>query len=99
MTDVKEIALQGSTSCALTRSNEVWCWGNNEKGQVGNGTRTPQLSPELILSDVARLDLGDVAFCAETIGGEVWCWGEHRFAMLITGYEPSVYTPSPVTLD
>ncbi len=32
-------------SCALTSAGAVWCWGNNERGQVGDGTKTPRAAP------------------------------------------------------
>jgi len=32
--------------CALTATREVWCWGDNEHGQIGDGTVvTDHVSP------------------------------------------------------
>ncbi len=35
--DVVEISMGGEATCALTASNEVYCWGSNEFGSIGNG--------------------------------------------------------------
>lgn len=39
------IVAGGSHSCGLTRSHEVWCWGANDRGQLGDGTTTGSLAP------------------------------------------------------
>jgi alpha-tubulin suppressor-like RCC1 family protein len=35
----------GSHTCGLTTSNRVYCWGLNESGQLGDGSKTNRLSP------------------------------------------------------
>ena len=47
--DVAELAAGGCHVCARTRRDEVWCWGRNHHGQLGDGTRTPSASPLPIL--------------------------------------------------
>jgi hypothetical protein len=34
-----------SHSCALTQDGEVWCWGGNGNGQLGDGTTSNRLAP------------------------------------------------------
>jgi alpha-tubulin suppressor-like RCC1 family protein len=34
--------------CALSTTGARYCWGNNSEGELGDGTQTNQLSPELI---------------------------------------------------
>jgi hypothetical protein len=31
--------------CALTQRNQLWCWGRNESGQLGNGSREMSTNP------------------------------------------------------
>ena len=38
--DAVQIAASRTHACALRRSGEVWCWGNNDYGQLGDGTVT-----------------------------------------------------------
>ena len=37
-------SIDGHT-CAVTQSNQVWCWGLNDHGQLGDGTTTTRLTP------------------------------------------------------
>jgi alpha-tubulin suppressor-like RCC1 family protein len=37
--------------CILDRAGEVWCWGNNEFGQVGDGTRVSRAVPVRIIAN------------------------------------------------
>lgn len=53
-----------SISCGGTHSlavvdGEVWSWGNNERGQVGDGTREPRVAPVPIDLQASRVITGD----------------------------------------
>lgn len=63
-------------------TTEVLCWGENDRGQLGDGSRTASLTP------VPTSGLGDVVFdrwsighshaCAfENGGGRGFCWGSN----------------------
>jgi alpha-tubulin suppressor-like RCC1 family protein len=43
-------------SCAITADGAVWCWGENDSGQVGNGTTTDQLRPVRVPSFTLNID-------------------------------------------
>ncbi|HRP07745.1 MAG TPA: hypothetical protein PLL69_04590 [Gemmatimonadales bacterium] len=63
--------------CGLNASGEVWCWGSNQRGQLGDGTTTDRDTPALVagLPPAASISLSRDAVCAATSGGDVWCWG------------------------
>jgi alpha-tubulin suppressor-like RCC1 family protein len=66
----------GGGHACLVRDKRLWCWGRNDHGQLGDGTRTPRALPVLItaVSDVSAVAAGDAHTCAATKAG-VFCWG------------------------
>lgn len=84
LTDVTGITLGDAHTCALRmRTGNVWCWGDNQYGQLGNATIGPQTQqsvPQAVinLSDVTELSAGLNHTCALVATGDVWCWGDNR---------------------
>lgn len=72
------VASDSRHACALGSLGNVWCRGENEFGQLGNGTTNPSSTAVLVtgLSDVREIDLDDIGYsCARTVTGDVYCWG------------------------
>ena len=64
-------------TCAITRTDaSLWCWGNNEYGQVGNGT-TGLVAPPTMISAERWLDVstGFYVTCGIVEDGTAYCWG------------------------
>jgi alpha-tubulin suppressor-like RCC1 family protein len=77
-----KLATGDNFSCALTRSNEVYCWGDNQYGTLGNGSTTDSLAPVKVmlpsdLTDPRPIDLaaGQNHVCALLSDKSVRCWG------------------------
>jgi alpha-tubulin suppressor-like RCC1 family protein len=66
------------SSCAVKADGTLVCWGDNEYGQLGNGTLTPSPSPVAVwgLSGVVSVASGQLFSCAATSSGEAYCWGQ-----------------------
>jgi len=64
-------------SCAVAQDGTLWCWGRNDKGQLGLGDIEPRLSPEQVgtASDWARVSAGKRHTCALRSSGALFCWG------------------------
>ena len=81
------LALGDAHTCVL-RSGAVHCWGENRRGELGDGSRAPHLVPVPVLGLPRVVDLASGgAFdidpaaprgahtCAVTVTGNVLCWG------------------------
>ncbi len=71
-------------SLALTSAGQVWAWGDNTYGALGDGTTTAHTSPELLggISGVTALAAGDGWSMALKSDGTVWTWGDNTYGEL-----------------
>jgi alpha-tubulin suppressor-like RCC1 family protein len=74
-------------TCIVSSRGGVHCWGNNENGQLGNGTMVTSNIPVEVkgLQDAVSVKAGWKHSCALTSGGGVKCWGYNRNGELGNG--------------
>jgi alpha-tubulin suppressor-like RCC1 family protein len=86
------------TTCAIANGGELYCWGLNNFGQVGNGgadASTPFHVPGL--HDVTGLQNDSYSTCAIANGGNLYCWGVNTAGQVGVGStDISVPTPTQV---
>lgn len=76
---IEEIALAVDRSCARTSAQEVYCWGDDQYGQLGDGATGERLRPvRLAVKGAVQLGLGNYYGCARLAGGSVVCWGSRK---------------------
>lgn len=81
-----DVAIGDSHTCAVS-SGDVYCWGDNSEGQLGNGTQNDSSLPLKVpgLTGIAtQVVATDKTTCA-IVAGDAWCWGQNNFGELGIG--------------
>jgi alpha-tubulin suppressor-like RCC1 family protein len=96
--DVLEVATGRAFTCARRRRGDVWCWGQNDEGQLGNGTRDVTTTPTAVMSTERAVELtaGSNHACLRTDEGRVHCWGRNVAGQLGDGSTNDRATPGEV---
>ncbi|MFN3827132.1 MAG: hypothetical protein ACK4NR_05835 [Micavibrio sp.] len=83
--------------CAIRSDDTLWCWGENQNGQIGNGNTTDQTAPVQIGVDLwQKISTGASYSCGIKADGSLWCWGFGSSGRLGTGNTASVSVPTAV---
>ncbi|WP_328591784.1 hypothetical protein [Candidatus Frankia alpina] len=98
LTRVIAIASGGATAYALREDGTVWAWGDNDEGQLGNGTTASSPLPVRIigLSGVRAIAGGQEAGYALRRDGTIWAWGANDEGQLGNGTIVSSTVPVAV---
>jgi alpha-tubulin suppressor-like RCC1 family protein len=79
LSDVSQVSAGVDSTCAVTSSGSVSCWGDDSSGQAGCGLSCfgDDTAPEAVSGPepASSVTAGDQSACARTTAGEVWCWG------------------------
>jgi alpha-tubulin suppressor-like RCC1 family protein len=93
-----DVTAGDNVACANV-GGTVYCWGDNDDGQLGRGTKTAyETSPVAVNTLTGALDVtcGDETCCAITAATGVQCWGNNSSGQLGNGMAP---TDSPIPVD
>ena len=88
---------QGDFSAALNKKGDLYCWGNNQAGRVGNGNTVDQLTPVKVLGKVKKFAMGSDHTAAITENGDLYCWGDNSFGQVGMGTD-NVIQKEPVKI-
>jgi alpha-tubulin suppressor-like RCC1 family protein len=94
------VAAGASHSAALKTNGELWTWGSDTFGQLGNGAPTSiVLSPAQVLTNIAAMSAGERHMLAAKMDGTLWAWGNQQFGRLGNGTSSSssLHTPAQVS--
>ncbi len=95
-------ASSGATMCLRDNSQGVECWGDNQFGQVGDGTTTFRNQPRFVSVPLGRtfmaLAVGNSHGCAIDDLKAIWCWGNNLNGYLGTTDSLSLLNLVPTPL-
>jgi alpha-tubulin suppressor-like RCC1 family protein len=82
MSNAKQVAQGWWGGGAVDDSGNVWIWGTNWEGELGNVTtdtspHTPTMVLASLLADVAQVSYGGRHVLALTASGQVFAWGQN----------------------
>lgn len=91
-------------TCGLTSGGDVWCWGRNGSGQIGDGEEITIGDQRLVpsqadVTNVVLLAAGMSHTCAHTESGVTYCWGRNEYGERGSGTPSSLdrtNVPTPV---
>jgi alpha-tubulin suppressor-like RCC1 family protein len=99
--DAIDVVAGDGFTCARNTSAEVWCWGTNQFGELGNGEIASERAPVRVegVTSATVLAAGANHTCALSAIGDVVCWGDNRFGQVLPGTALRFYpTPAPPAL-
>ena len=99
------VVSKGDHSLAVNIYGEVWAWGLNDEGQLGDGTTYNRSYPTQVMlevkdangnvtgyepmRDVSIVAVGDKFSVALTRAGKIYAWGQHDVGQLGNGVDPA----------
>src|SRR5258706_14716915 len=98
--DVVAIAAGSFHTCALSRAGAVKCWGDNTRGQLGDGSLRSHSEPVAafaIDSGASAIAAGGNHSCA-LVRGALRCWGSNSYGQLGGRQVDAQPLPSPAGL-
>jgi alpha-tubulin suppressor-like RCC1 family protein len=101
-TRVIDLAAGGAHSLALEATGQVWGWGANASGQVGNGSTTDQGTPVQVststgLSRAVKIAAGSAHSLALTSDGDTFAWGDNTNGQIGDGSTTDRTAPAQVS--
>lgn len=93
------ISAGGDHTCALDATGAAYCWGLNDRGQLGDGSAQDRATPTPVTGNVtfASIDAGEGHTCAVTASGAAYCWGANDRGQLGDGTNTDRSAPVAVT--
>jgi alpha-tubulin suppressor-like RCC1 family protein len=97
---LQAIASGAHHTCVITATGGLLCWGDNDYGQLGNGSQSDSAVPVPVTgmsSDVIQVVGGERHTCALKDDGTVWCWGDGQYGQV--GNRSTAGSSVPVQVD
>jgi alpha-tubulin suppressor-like RCC1 family protein len=90
----------GRHGCGLTGVGDLWCWGENSFGALGNRTRRNSSVPVPVSGRLTFIEVVAGGFightCALALGGDAYCWGDNEVGQVGDGTTADRWVPAAV---
>ncbi len=96
---VNRLGAGGEQTCAVFVDGSMKCWGNNQAGQLGDGTTFMRILPTPVTglsAPVKWIGAGALTTCVVSSLSEAQCWGLHANGQVGDGSPPWELTPRAV---
>jgi alpha-tubulin suppressor-like RCC1 family protein len=99
---VRFVSISGGTwhTCALSSTGDVYCWGRNEQGQLGDGTYIDRTVPGPVAMPAGvrfvEMTARGRGACGLAEEGTIYCWGGNFSGQLGDGTRTDRNAPAPV---
>lgn len=88
------VDLGSEHSAAITENGDLYMWGNNSYGQLGDGTTITRDKPTKIMGNVKSISLGHWHSAVITEDGDLYMWGDNNFGQLGDGTNTNRISPT-----
>jgi len=90
----------GGHTCGIGLDEEVYCWGTNTSGELGNGSTNNSTVPVKVITSVKfdKIALGTYHTCGLNANGIAYCWGSNSNGQLGNNSTNNSSTPVLVSL-
>lgn len=96
------LAAAGNHTCAQGSDDKVYCWGANNKGELGNGSTVQSSVPVAVSAApgviLTKPTVGYRHTCAQGSDTTMYCWGDNTKGQLGTGGTTDSHVPVAVSV-
>ncbi|MCD6497129.1 MAG: hypothetical protein J7M25_02360 [Deltaproteobacteria bacterium] len=97
--EIDALSCDGGACCVrLADTHELSCWGQNQQGELGNGTLDGTCVPAVVygMATTASFNMGDHYACSIDPTGGLWCWGNNDRDQIDSGLGEDVLIPKAI---
>ena len=92
------VSAGGGFTCAVQTNRTLWCWGDNEEGELGIRSHASHDAPVRVglRAGWVQVAAGSYHACAVRNDGTLWCWGDNHLGELGDGTTTASTVPVQV---
>jgi alpha-tubulin suppressor-like RCC1 family protein len=97
--NVVKVIIRGNNSCAIRSDGGLYCWGQNDLGQIGDGTTVDKDRPTFVGNDYVHVDSGFGQSCGLKSDNTLYCWGSNFSGAVGDGTTTHKTSPTLIGTD